>query len=113
MYQPIRLTLFSAVAAAMLASGCAVLPVSEEFQTDAAGNAVAANTDGRPVRECRWAKATGTKMRSRICYSQEEWAQIDAATAEDQETDDFFRRSRENSAVTGNVPAPPTGGGSL
>jgi hypothetical protein len=93
-----RLALFFGVTAVVLASGCAVLPVSEPA-SDTAGNAVAANTDGRPVRECRYAKGTGTKMRSRICYSQEVWAQLDARADQGQDTGDFFRQARENAAV--------------
>jgi hypothetical protein len=107
-----RLAQFFGAAAVVLGAGCAVLPVSEPT-SDAAGNAVAASADGRQVRECRYAKGTGTKMRARICHSQEVWAQLDAATAEEQNTDDFFRRSRENAAITGNVAPPPTGGASL
>ena len=55
---------------------------------------------GPKIRECRYAKSTGSKMRTRICRPQEEWARIDAATDQGQNTDAFFRTTREN-ATTG------------
>ncbi len=106
MVQHIRLTLLTTLAFTAFGAGCASAPT-----TDAAGNAVAANAEGQPVRECRYAEGTGTKMRYRICRSQDEWAVLDAAAAEDQDTDEFFRRTREGGAAAGNVEAPDIGGG--
>jgi hypothetical protein len=106
MYQHTKLTLVAALA--ILCAGCAALPTDDDY-TGVNNNAVAA-AEGQRVRECRWAGATGTKMRTRICHSQEEWAAIDAATAAPQDNDEFFRRQRENSTLTGNVDVPDATG---
>ena len=104
--KPIVIAAFAAFGA-----GCAALPTSDDY-TGGTANAVAA-ADGQNVRECRWAKATGTKMRSRICHSQEEWARIDAITAPAQDTEAFFRRQREGATAAGNVDIPDTTGGGI
>ena len=99
-----------AFASALLGAGCAALPTSDDYTGRNNSNAVAAAA-GQNVRECRWAGATGTKMRTRICHSQEEWARIDAATAAPQDTDAFFRRQREGATAAGNVDIPDATGG--
>lgn len=108
----IELVLMMAVAA--LVAGCASdTQQSSEVaaSTQAASSVAAGASPGQPTRECRYAKATGTKMRTRICHPLETWAMLDAAAAKEQDTDAFFRRSRENSTAAGGVQAAPTGGG--
>ena len=106
----LKLTL--ACGLALLAAGCTSTespPVTAAGAQDLAGN-----TTGPRIRECRYAKATGTKMRTRICHLQEEWALIDKATAEAQNTDAFFRAVRENASTAaggGGGAAMPAGGG--
>jgi hypothetical protein len=97
---------------AILVSACASSESQDAGQ--AATQDLAENTTGQKVRECRYAKATGTKMRTRICHLQEEWALIDKATEEAQDTDAFFRAVRENSTTAaggGGGAAMPAGGG--
>lgn len=66
------------------------------------GEVLAAADGAAPiVKECRFAKTTGTKMRYRICYTAAQWAAIDAADAQEENTDPFFRRALENSTLGG------------
>lgn len=114
-----HITAIVLVASAALVAGCSVLPVSEEYRTSPASdiapasgtNAVAA-TDPSTTRECRWSKGTGTKMRTRICYTQDVWARLDAAAEQGQETDSFFRGMREQSTLgSGGTPSPTSSPG--
>jgi hypothetical protein len=84
---------------ALLLAGC-VSPAPELSDSDLAG---------KSVRECRYSESTGSNMRKRVCATQEEWAAFDAAE-EEENTDDFFRQSREGGTAAGNVEQPDIGG---
>jgi hypothetical protein len=78
----------------MLGAGCATPGVDQDSAQVAAADGAAQVT-----KECRYAKSTGSKMRTRLCYTAEEWAMIDTANAREQDTDAFFRRALENSTT--------------
>lgn len=47
-------------------------------------------------RECRTTQSVGSKMRSSVCKSVDEWAEIDALASEQSaDTSDFLRRADE------------------
>lgn len=99
MHTTIKLALLSCMA--LLGSACAT-------QDTGSGQELAA-TEGKLPQECRYAKATGSKMRTRICYTPDTWAALDAANAKEQDTDEFFRRATEMSTTADNVSVPAVG----